>query len=166
MVKFSVCLLLGGLSALTSALPAAAPAPTAAPDLDKRATTCTFSGSGGASSASKSKTSCSTIILSALAVPSGTTLDLTGLTKGTTVSFVQRSWSLDSTDWLINRSSLKVSPPSAMKNGLVLWSLFREQTSLLLKHLVLTSMAAELLTGMEKVPTEERRSPNSFTRTA
>nr|CAM33159.2 endopolygalacturonase 5 [Botrytis cinerea] len=87
MVKFSVCLLLGGLSALASALPAAAPAPTAAPDLDKRATTCTFSGSGGASSASKSKTSCSTIILSALAVPSGTTLDLTGLTKGTTVIF-------------------------------------------------------------------------------
>ena len=53
-----------------------------------------------------------------------------------------------------------------MKNGLVLWSLFREQISLLLKPLVLTSMAAELLTGMEKVPTEERRSPNSFTHTA
>ncbi|TGO13893.1 hypothetical protein BTUL_0061g00100 [Botrytis tulipae] len=87
MVKLSVCLLLGGLSALASALPAAAPAPTAAPNLDKRATTCTFSGSGGASSASKSKTSCSTIVLSALAVPSGTTLDLTGLTEGTTVIF-------------------------------------------------------------------------------
>ncbi|KAF7906542.1 hypothetical protein EAF00_000821 [Botryotinia globosa] len=87
MVKLSVRILLGELSALASALPAAAPAPTAAPDLDKRATTCTFSGSGGASSASKSKTSCSTIIVSALAVPSGTTLDLTGLTEGTTVIF-------------------------------------------------------------------------------
>ena len=78
--------LLLGLVALTSVLAVPAPAPTAAPDLEKRATTCTFSGSGGASSASKSKTSCSTIILSALAVPSGVTLDLTGLNKGTTVS--------------------------------------------------------------------------------
>ncbi|KAA8576205.1 hypothetical protein EYC84_006358 [Monilinia fructicola] len=61
--------------------------PTPTPDIGKRATTCTFSGSGGAASASKSKTSCSTIVLSALAVPSGTTLDLTGLNKGTKVIF-------------------------------------------------------------------------------
>jgi hypothetical protein len=53
--------------------------------LEERATTCTFSGSNGASSASKSKTACSTIVLSAVAVPSGTTLDLTGLKDGTTV---------------------------------------------------------------------------------
>ncbi|KAF7856819.1 hypothetical protein EAF04_009582 [Stromatinia cepivora] len=86
MVNLSTCLLLGGLSALASALPAA-PAPTAAPDLDKRATTCTFSGSGGAAAAIKSKTSCATIVLSALAVPSGTTLDLTGLNQGTKVIF-------------------------------------------------------------------------------
>ncbi|CZR57863.1 probable endopolygalacturonase E [Phialocephala subalpina] len=78
-----------GLSALTQVIasPVAAPLPTAAPDLNKRATTCTFSGSGGASSASKSKTSCSTIILSAIAVPSGVTLDLTGLNSGTHVIF-------------------------------------------------------------------------------
>ncbi|PYI18221.1 polygalacturonase E precursor pgaE [Aspergillus japonicus CBS 114.51] len=66
------------------------PAITAAPkvgDLEKRATTCTFSGSNGASSASKSKTSCSTIILSSVAVPSGTTLDLTDLNEGTHVIF-------------------------------------------------------------------------------
>ncbi|RAL16591.1 glycoside hydrolase family 28 protein [Aspergillus homomorphus CBS 101889] len=66
------------------------PAITAAPkvgDLEKRATTCTFSGSNGASSASKSKTSCSTIILSSVAVPSGTTLDLTDLKDGTHVIF-------------------------------------------------------------------------------
>ncbi|KAI9641024.1 hypothetical protein NHQ30_010452 [Ciborinia camelliae] len=87
MVNLSALYLLGGLSALVSAAPAAAPAPTAAPNLDKRATTCTFSGSGGAASASASKTSCSTIILSALAVPSGTTLDLTGLNSGTKVIF-------------------------------------------------------------------------------
>lgn len=88
----NVSLILLGLSALATAVPAPAPVPlpepTAAPDLAKRATTCTFSGSGGASSASKSKTSCSTIILSAIAVPSGTTLDLTGLNSGTHVEFV------------------------------------------------------------------------------
>lgn len=39
-----------------------------------------------AASASKSKTSCSTIVLSNVAVPSGTTLDLTKLNDGTTVS--------------------------------------------------------------------------------
>lgn len=65
------------------------PKPTAAPDLEnaalgKRATTCTFT---GASQASKSKTSCATIVLDAIAVPSGTTLDLTGLTEGTSVIF-------------------------------------------------------------------------------
>ncbi|KAJ8070513.1 hypothetical protein OCU04_000887 [Sclerotinia nivalis] len=87
MVNLSASLILGGLSALASALPAAAPAPTAAPNLDKRATTCTFSGSAGAASASKSKTSCATIVLSSLAVPSGTTLDLTGLNQGTKVIF-------------------------------------------------------------------------------
>lgn len=63
------------------------PAPTAAPsprevnealqerDLEKRAATCTFSGSLGYSSASKSKASCSTIILDTLTVPAGKTLD-------------------------------------------------------------------------------------------
>jgi hypothetical protein len=83
MVQLSFLL---GLAAITQALAVPAPAPTAAPDLQKRATTCTFSGSGGYSSASKSKTSCSTIILSALAVPSGVTLDLTGLNQGTKAS--------------------------------------------------------------------------------
>lgn len=86
MVHFSSILALTA-AALVIAAPAPFPEPTAAPDLAKRATTCTFSGSNGASSASKSKTSCSTIILSALAVPSGTTLDLTGLNSGTNVIF-------------------------------------------------------------------------------
>ncbi|KAJ5776376.1 uncharacterized protein N7511_001387 [Penicillium nucicola] len=48
---------------------------------------CTFSGSTGAASAIKNKKSCSTITLSNVAVPAGTTLDLTGLAKGTTVIF-------------------------------------------------------------------------------
>lgn len=91
MVSFSLTLL--GLSALAGVIagPVPMPMPTPAPDLTKaiakRATTCTFSGSNGASLASVSKTSCSTIILSAIAVPSGVTLDLTGLNSGTHVSF-------------------------------------------------------------------------------
>ncbi|RAH46772.1 glycoside hydrolase family 28 protein [Aspergillus brunneoviolaceus CBS 621.78] len=92
MLVNSAVLLSLALGAITvSANPAPEPpAITAAPkvgDLEKRATTCTFSGSNGASSASKSKTSCSTIILSSVAVPSGTTLDLTDLNEGTHVIF-------------------------------------------------------------------------------
>ncbi|KAI0908750.1 putative extracellular polygalacturonase [Ustulina deusta] len=68
----------------------AAPAVTPAPSLDnalqKRAS-CTFSGSNGASSASKSQASCATIVLSNVAVPSGTTLDLSDLEDGTHVIF-------------------------------------------------------------------------------
>ncbi|PWY67912.1 polygalacturonase E precursor pgaE [Aspergillus heteromorphus CBS 117.55] len=76
-------------ASVASAVPAD-PLVTAAPsleDLEKRATSCTFSGSEGASSASKSKTSCSTIVLSDVAVPSGVTLDLTDLNEGTYVIF-------------------------------------------------------------------------------
>ncbi|QSZ30964.1 hypothetical protein DSL72_000524 [Monilinia vaccinii-corymbosi] len=92
MVKLSTCLLLGASSALVSAAPAAAPEPVPVPAsyaasyLTKRGN-CTFSGSKGAASLLKSKTSCSTIVLSGLKVPAGTTLDLTGLNKGTTVIF-------------------------------------------------------------------------------
>ena len=76
-----------GSAASVLALPAAAPVPTAGPRLEDRATSCTFSGSAGAASASASKASCATIVLSGVAVPSGTTLDLTKLTDGTTVIF-------------------------------------------------------------------------------
>ncbi|KAF7953298.1 hypothetical protein EAE96_006509 [Botrytis aclada] len=80
------------LSAIVAAAPA--PAPTAAPNpadalaaIENRAAACTFSGAAGAAAASKSKASCATIVLSALSVPSGTTLDLTGLNSGTQVIF-------------------------------------------------------------------------------
>lgn len=92
-----------GLLALTArgalAIPAAAPAPTAAPSpveveraieeraIEARAATCTFSGSLGYSSASVSKSACSTIILDSLAVPAGKTLDMTGLPDNTVVIF-------------------------------------------------------------------------------
>lgn len=56
----------------------------AAPALEARASkTCTFT---DAASVASSKTSCSTIILDNIAVPAGTTLDLTKLNSGTKVS--------------------------------------------------------------------------------
>lgn len=76
---------LGLVGLLGAAAVNAAPAPTRASEIEQRSSTCTFSGSKGAASAIKSKTSCSTIVLSSVAVPAGTTLDLTGLNKGTTV---------------------------------------------------------------------------------
>lgn len=56
----------------------AAPAST----LDDRASSCTFT---TAASAIAGKGSCSTITLNNIAVPAGTTLDLTKLNSGTTV---------------------------------------------------------------------------------
>ncbi|KAL5318423.1 hypothetical protein ACEPPN_013483 [Leptodophora sp. 'Broadleaf-Isolate-01'] len=85
------------LAATCTASPAPAPTPAPSPfeveqaiqerDIEKRAATCTFSGSLGYSSASKSKASCSTIILDTLTVPAGTTLDMTGLPDNTVVIF-------------------------------------------------------------------------------
>jgi len=88
MVQLSFLFGLLATNSLVAAAPAAVPAPvpTAAPNLSKRAS-CTFSGSSGASAASKSKASCATIVLSSVAVPSGVILDLTGLTSGTHVIF-------------------------------------------------------------------------------
>ncbi|PSS20450.1 glycoside hydrolase family 28 protein [Amorphotheca resinae ATCC 22711] len=70
-------------------LVSATPTPTTAPDLKNaavldRRTTCIFT---AASAASASKTSCATIVLDNIAVPSGVTLDLTGLNSGTHVIF-------------------------------------------------------------------------------
>lgn len=71
-MKFSL-LTLAALLSLTQAAPA---------ELENRAS-CTFT---DAASVKKSKTSCSTITLNNIAVPAGTTLDLTGLKSGTNVS--------------------------------------------------------------------------------
>lgn len=69
----------------TATVAAASSVITAAADASDAS--CTFSGSSGAASASASKKSCSTIVLSDVAVPSGTTLDLTDLEDGTSVIF-------------------------------------------------------------------------------
>ncbi|KAF2638617.1 polygalacturonase [Massarina eburnea CBS 473.64] len=59
--------------------------PTAA--VVKRATSCTFSGSNGAASASASQKKCATMVLSGITVPSGTTLNLKNLADDTHVIF-------------------------------------------------------------------------------
>lgn len=84
----SVVALTASLAASAIAVPAA-PAITPAPEaaVVKRATSCTFSGSAGAASASQSQTACATIVLNNVAVPSGTTFDLSKLADGTTVIF-------------------------------------------------------------------------------
>ena len=89
MVASTFALLLISLAAGAVAAPAPGPQVTSAPKFEvvKRATSCTFSGSAGAASASKSATACATMVLSNVAVPSGTTLDLSGLADGTTVIF-------------------------------------------------------------------------------
>ncbi|KAL5374126.1 hypothetical protein DPSP01_012187 [Paraphaeosphaeria sporulosa] len=81
--------LLASLAVLGNASPVAQPAITPAPKapVAKRATSCTFSGSNGAASASASQTACSTIVLSNVAVPSGVTLDLSKLPDDTSVIF-------------------------------------------------------------------------------
>ncbi|KAF2029564.1 glycoside hydrolase [Setomelanomma holmii] len=87
MVALTLSILLASLSATALAAPAPeiTPAPKAA--IAKRAASCTFSGSTGAASASKSATACATIVLNNVAVPSGTTLDLSKLADDTTVIF-------------------------------------------------------------------------------
>ena len=81
----SLAILAGAGASLVAAAPApiVTPAPIAAP-MAKRASSCTFT---DAAAVSKSKTSCATIVLDNIAVPSGTTLDLTDLADDTTVIF-------------------------------------------------------------------------------
>lgn len=84
---FSIVALAASLAASAAAAPS--PAITPAPEIAvvKRATSCTFSGSDGAASASQSQAECATIVLNNVAVPSGTTLDLSKLADDTTVIF-------------------------------------------------------------------------------
>ncbi|KAJ4992400.1 endopolygalacturonase [Stagonosporopsis vannaccii] len=84
----SVVALTASLAASVAAAPAPAITPAPQPNaVAKRATSCTFSGSAGAASASKSQAACATIVLNNVAVPSGTTLDLSKLADDTTVIF-------------------------------------------------------------------------------
>jgi hypothetical protein len=74
MVAFTLTSLLLGAGALVSAAPSS---------LDTRAS-CTFT---DAATAIKNKASCSAIIIKDMTVPAGTTLDLTKLKTGTSVTF-------------------------------------------------------------------------------
>ncbi|KAJ5730323.1 Endopolygalacturonase [Penicillium malachiteum] len=99
MPRLAVSLALAALAACVVASPVAEPAITEAPKLAKRATSCTFSGSSGAASASASQKSCSTIILSGIAVPSGTTLELTDMEEDTTIIFEgETTWGYEEWD--------------------------------------------------------------------
>ena len=107
------------LALAATALAAPAPQVTQAASLDKRAGSCTFSGSTGAAAVAKSKASCATITLSNVAVPSGTTLDLTKLTKGTKVIF-EGTTSFGYKEWAgplisVSGDSLTVRPQSTVR---------------------------------------------------
>lgn len=84
---FNVIFTMHFLSSLATVALAATSVIAAPASLDARSDSCSFSGSSGAANAIKNKKSCSTITLSNLVVPAGTTLDLTNLKKGTNVVF-------------------------------------------------------------------------------
>jgi polygalacturonase len=87
MVALTLGIFFASLAASAVAAPAPAITPAPKPKVVKRASSCAFSGSNGAAEASKSQSSCATMVLSNIAVPSGTTLDLSSLADGTTVIF-------------------------------------------------------------------------------
>lgn len=72
------------LAALATIFCAVVAVPAATNDLVERAN-CNFSGTSGASQAIAQKKTCSSITLTNVVVPAGTTLDLTGLNDGTQV---------------------------------------------------------------------------------
>lgn len=89
-IAVAAALLGASAVAATPAPPATTPAPSPKEverAIEERAATCKFTGTKGYSSASKSKASCSTIILDGLTVPAGVTLDMTDLNDDTTVIF-------------------------------------------------------------------------------
>ncbi|KAF2686049.1 glycoside hydrolase family 28 protein [Lentithecium fluviatile CBS 122367] len=110
MVSARIAALVLGAGALVAAAPA--PTPTQPAKLQDRAASCTFT---DAAVASKSKTACSTIVLSNIAVPSGTTLDMTKLNDGTTVIF-EGTTSFGYKEWegpLISVSGTKITVKGA-----------------------------------------------------
>lgn len=107
MVAYRLSALLLSAGAIVSAAPAPTPA-----NLEERATACTFT---SAASAIASKASCSSITLNNIAVPAGTTLDLTKLNDGTTVTF-QGTTSFGYKEWegpLISISGTKITVKGA-----------------------------------------------------
>lgn len=122
-MKISVATAIAGASAVLAVPAVRAPAPTPAPSpmevaraIEERAATCKFTGTAGYSSASKSKASCSTIILDGLTVPAGETLDMTDLTEGTVVIFEGTTkWDYEEWDgplFAVSGTSIKVAGAS------------------------------------------------------
>lgn len=187
MVHFTKALgvALSSAAVLVSAKPVAAPAPTPAASLKEaralhKRDSCTFTGSD-ADAASKSAGDCATVVISAMTVPSGTTLDLSDLSDGSSVSALVPE--LSAALLMTIRSSSRVPPPGSTRSGPVLSSRSREPTSpsLVLAETSLTETelngvsrtrgpaATQYLTifqGMVRDPTEVLPSQSSSTPTA
>jgi polygalacturonase len=120
MYLLSAGLLAASLATTAVAAPAPAVTPAPEPALVKRAASCTFSGSAGAASASASQTACATMVLSNIAVPSGTTLDLSKLADDTTVIFEgETTWGYK--EWegpLLSISGTKITVKGASGSSL------------------------------------------------
>lgn len=155
MLTLRSALLAASLAA--SVLAAPAPLPTPAPDLSKakgkRATSCTFSGSNGYSLASESQAECATIVLSALTVPSGVTLDLSKLEDDTTVSgkCYFYTYEIIHGGLICNiRSFSRARPPGNTLSGLARCSKLKVTASPSKVPRVPSSMATAKNTGMAK----------------
>lgn len=84
-MQFQTTIALGLLALAGQVVSAPNPLPHG---IEERQASCVFSGTEGAAKVKAGKTSCTTITLSNLVVPAGTTLDLTGLNKGTKVGIL------------------------------------------------------------------------------
>lgn len=128
-MQSSIVQLVLAVAGIASASPVAAPTaacevtPAPVANIVKRATSCTFSGSDGASLASVSQKSCSTIVLSDVAVPSGVTLDLSDLPDNTHVcdtTLPRGRCRINDRLNQRNRSSSRARLRGAMRSGMAL----------------------------------------------
>lgn len=123
---------------------------------------CTFT---DAASAIKGKTSCTSIILKDIAVPAGTTLDMTGLKSGTHVRYTfplipRMVTVLNSKHY---RSPSRERPPLATRSGADLSSPFLEATSSSTVPRATPLIATARDGGTARAATVERPSPSSST---
>lgn len=132
-------------------------APDPRSNLQERAP-CVFSGDTGAASAIANKNKCSTITLDNVFVPAGTTLDLTNLNAGTSVSergnyYIRNQLfftALCSNEKYVPRSFFKETPPSVSSNGRDLLFPYQVRTFRFLELLAIRSMGKVIVGGMAR----------------
>ncbi|KAF1360794.1 putative extracellular polygalacturonase [Lizonia empirigonia] len=124
MVAIKASLVLASAGTLVSAVPTGLDARASCTFTDAASASCTFT---DAASAIKGKTSCTAIVLDNIAVPAGTTLDLTKLNDGTNVTF-QGTTSFGFKEWkgpLISVSGTKItvsgSPDHVIDGNGAMW---------------------------------------------